>query len=83
MFNSSTEENAHEKIKRVRVRLRLPTCIHTPQGNILTGDKEIADHICEYFATAGKGEVVEERKEGEIAEGKIECAEGWRVFTQR
>ena len=28
--NSFTEENAHEKVKRVKGRLALPTCIHTP-----------------------------------------------------
>ena len=54
--NSFTKENAHAKVKKLKTRSSLPTCIHTPEGAILTDDKEIANHTCNYFATVGKGE---------------------------
>ena len=65
--NSFTEENAHRKVKKAKRRLRLPTCIHTKGGAILTDDKECADHVCDFFATVGRG-ANEERERGEEKE---------------
>ena len=50
-----------------------PICIHTKEGAILTDDKKIANHVCDYFATVGKGSIgseerVEEKKENEPRE---------------
>jgi len=52
---SFTNENAYDKLKKLKGRTHLPTCIHTEEGGILTDDKEIANHVCNYFATVGKG----------------------------
>ena len=84
--NSFTEENAHAKVKQVKERLRLPTCIHTEGGTILTDEKEIADYICNYFASVGRGEqrahegVGEKEREG--AEEKKDGLEEESFHTQ-
>ena len=80
---SFTEENAHAKVKTLKGRVPLPTCIHTGEGIMLTDDKEIADHICDYFATVGQGQLREQEwedeREGEEKREESEEEEGYRT----
>ena len=72
--NSFTKDNAHQQVKKLKTRITLPTCIHTPEGTILTDDKVIADHTGNYFATVGQGELKNEEgwEEKESAEEREE-----------